>query len=195
MTERRLLILRHPETEANVDGRYVGRGDAPYTKRGHRQAKLAVDAIEAFGAEIVWSSPLRRTRYVAEHAAETLGVELRIDERITELDFGEAEGLTYEQTQERGISFNFEAEDLPVAPGGESRREILVRSGAAIDEAVASATRVAMVTHGGVFRSAVVHILSLPISAIWSFDIRNASCVEFRYVDGHPMLTAFWHVD
>jgi len=194
MDERRILLVRHPETEANVNGRFVGRGDVPYTVRGERQALLAVDAIADFEPDEVWSSPLRRAHYVARNAATRLGVAHTIDERLSELDFGEAEGLTYEETQQRGIAFEFGAEDVPVASGGESRRDILIRSGAGVDAASERARRVAIVTHGGVFRSAMVHLLQLPIDAIWSFDIRNAQCAEFRIVDGHAMLERFWQV-
>lgn len=195
MDERHLLIVRHPETEANVDGRFVGRGDAPYTMRGRRQASLAIEAIERFAPSTVWSSPLRRTLVVARGAAERLGLEPVVDERLTELDFGVAEGLTYEQTVERGIAFVFDACDVPVAEGGESRRDILDRSAEVVDCAIGVAERVAIVTHGGVFRSMMVHLLGLPMSAIWAFDIRNASCAEFRIIDGHALLSGFWHVD
>ncbi|MDA3935367.1 MAG: histidine phosphatase family protein [Actinomycetota bacterium] len=195
MKERRILLVRHPETEANVDGRFVGRGDAPYTARGERQAMLSVDEIVGFQPDEIWSSPLHRAHHVAENASAKLGVPHVVDERLNELDFGQAEGLTYQQTQDRGIEFQFGAQDAPVAPGGESRADILVRSGAAVDAASSAAMRVAIVTHGGVFRSAVVHLLGLPIDAIWSFDIRNAQCALFRIVDGHTMLERFWQAD
>jgi len=194
MDERRILLVRHPETEANVNGRFVGCGDVPYTDRGERQALLAVDAIADFEPDEIWSSPLRRAHHVAEIAAMRLGVAHVVDGRLNELDFGEAEGLTYQETQERGIEFEFGSQDAPVAPGGESRRDILIRTGAGIDAASGQARHVAIVTHGGVFRSAMVYLLGLPIDAIWSFDIRNAQCAEFRIVDGHTMLERFWQV-
>ncbi|MDZ4178667.1 MAG: histidine phosphatase family protein, partial [Coriobacteriia bacterium] len=40
-----ILLVRHPETSANVEGRFVGRGDAPLTPRGIEQIPLLVDAI------------------------------------------------------------------------------------------------------------------------------------------------------
>ncbi len=189
--ERRILLVRHPETEANVDGRFVGRGDAPFTERGRVQAELLTEAIVAFAPDAVWTSPLRRTRVVADAAAERLGLDPIVDERLTELDFGAAEGLTYEQTVECGIAFDFASADAPVAPGGESRRDIYERVAGALGEIVVPGQRAAIVTHGGVFRSAITHLLGLPLSAIWAFHIRNGSIADIRIVDGHGMLEEF----
>ncbi len=189
--ERRILLVRHPETEANVDGRFIGRGDASFTERGEAQARLLVDAIVAFGPDAVWTSPLRRTRVVADAAAEQLGSTPVVDARFSELDFGTAEGLTYEQTVESGVTFDFTSEDVPVAPGGESRRDIYERVAEALADIVRPGERVAIVTHGGVFRSAITHLLGLPLSAIWAFHIHNGSIADIRVVDGHGMLEEF----
>jgi broad specificity phosphatase PhoE len=187
----RLLIVRHPQTEANVNGRFVGRGDTPYTELGELQRELLAAEIASFGPDRIVASPVRRTREVAESAADVLGLEPAYDELITELDFGAAEGLTYAELCERGIQFDFKREDAPVAPGGESRLEIFRRSAAVADREVRAGGRVAIVTHGGVFRSMVVYLLGLPLSAIWSFDIQPAQLAEVLVGEDHALLVAF----
>ncbi|MDZ4180738.1 MAG: histidine phosphatase family protein, partial [Coriobacteriia bacterium] len=138
------------------------------------------------------TSPLARTRTVADRAAALLGVPEFIDERVTELDFGHAEGLTFEETRSRGMAFEFKAEDKPVAPGGESRLDIMRRTAEVLDELAAGEhSRVAVVTHGGVLRSAIAHLLGLPLSAIWAFDIRNGCVAEVRVREGHGQITRF----
>ena len=184
MDERRLLILRHPETEANVTGCWVGRGDAPYTERGRGQVILLAQEIEAFEPDAIWSSPLRRCREVAEAASALTGVEPVYEDRLQEMDFGQAEGLTYDETVKRNIRFDFKSEDLPVAPGGESRRDIFDRTARALDGLMATgASRMVVVTHGGVFRSTVPNMLGLPLSSIWSFHIANAAFLEYRIIE------------
>jgi len=54
---------------------------------------------------------------------------------------------------------------------------------------------VAVVTHGGVFRSTVPHLLGLPISSIWAFHIPNAAYIEYRIIDGHAQVERFGRVD
>ncbi len=178
VTELRLLIARHPETEANTKGLWVGRGNTPFTPLGLAQVDAIAREIEAFAPARVLSSPLERTRVPAERGAGLLGVAHEIDERLSELHFGAAEGLTFDQARVRGIDFDFKSLDAPVAAGGESRREILARTAAVLDEVLAAEERVAIVTHGGVFRSALVHLLGLPVDAIWAFHIRNAAIAE-----------------
>lgn len=195
MAERRLLVVRHPETEANVTGRWIGRGDSPYTERGVLQAGLLADEIAGFRPDSIWTSPLYRCRHVAERAAGGSGVSFHVDERLIELDFGRAEGLTYDETVARDIRFDFKAEDLPVAEGGESRRAIFDRTARALDDIIGSgASRMAVVTHGGVFRSTIPNLLGLPLSAIWSFHISNGAVLEYRIIEGFVQVVRFVHV-
>lgn len=195
MKVRKLLILRHPETEANVAGRWVGRGDSPYTERGQRQALLLAEEIARFGPEELWSSSLRRCREITETASAALEITPIWDDRLLEMDFGQVEGLTYAETVERGIVFDFKSEDAPVAPGAESRREILLRTADVLDAMLAGdAQRIVVVTHGGVVRSTIPHLLDLPISSIWSFHIANAAYLEYRIIDGHCQVSRFGHL-
>lgn len=196
MPECRILLVRHPETEANINGCCVGRGDSPYTERGGRQAALLVDEICGFRPDTVWTSPLRRTTEIAKAAVARCGSNLVTDDRLIELDFGTAEGLTFELAAEQGIAFDFHAVDSPVAPEGESRREIFTRTAAALDEIIASDDeRIAIITHGGVFRSAVVYLLGLDIDGIWKFHIQNGQLGEFTIIDGHKRMERFVQVD
>jgi broad specificity phosphatase PhoE len=192
--DSRILLVRHPETEANVDGRYVGRGNAPLTATGRSQARRLVEEISRFGPDRIWSSPLPRAHDVATAAAERSGAELRVEDRLTELDFGVAEGLTYDETQEKGIVFAFRSENDPVAPGGESRRDILLRTADALTEIRKDSTNAAVVTHGGVFRSAMVELLGLPLEHIWTFHIRNAQIAEIVFMGERAMLERFEQV-
>ncbi len=174
MHEKQVLLVRHPETEANVTGRWVGRGNAPFTDHGKAQIPLIVAQIVGFAPEAIWSSPLGRARVPAELAAAALEMGHTVDDRLSELDFGQAEGLTFAEAVERGIAFDFKAEDTPVADGGESRGQIRERTGEVLREALEASDRIAVVTHGGVFRSALVYLLGLPPRGIWAFHIRNA---------------------
>ncbi len=190
-TPKTLMLMRHPETVANVEGLWTGRGNTPFTETGIRQIDLLAEEIARFAPDALFSSPLERALTVAQRASEALAMQVRIDDRFTELDFGTAEGLTIEEAHARGITFDFRAEDQPVAPGGESRRDIMERTAAAVDEALDHGDRVVVVTHGGVFRSALVHTLRLPMSAIWAFHIRNGQIAELSLQDGWARLEEF----
>jgi len=191
MEAKQVLLARHPETEANVTGRWVGRGNAPFTKVGLVQADAIVAEIVAFCADHLWSSPLERALIPATKAADTLDVGHDIDDRLIEMDFGAAEGLTIKEAHGRGIEFEFNAVDHSVAEGGESRREIMARTVLAMDALLLLSDRPAVVTHGGIFRSALVHLLGLPLDAIWSFNIRNAQIAVITVGDDWARLEEF----
>jgi probable phosphoglycerate mutase len=191
MHECDILLVRHPETEANTSGRLVGRGHSEFTAEGRRQLARVPAKIAAFGPFQVWTSPLDRAHELARRAAARAGVPLAVDQRLVELDFGEAEGLTFEQVAEAGLAFDYRSRETPVAPGGESRAMIEERSAQFCDEVVGRGGKHAIVTHGGVFRASLVHLLGLASTDIWAFHIHNAQLVHLRIVDGHGMLERY----
>jgi broad specificity phosphatase PhoE len=189
--ETELLIVRHPETEANINGRFVGQGESPYTAVGRVQARRLPRKIARFVPRIILTSPLLRARVVAERASRASGVELRVDDRLLELDFGDAHGLTYEEIAEAGIIFNYRSADAPVAPGGESRDDLQRRVGAVVDELEALGGRYALVRHAGVMRAILAHALHLSGDNLWAFSIHSAQLARVRIVEGHGMLEEF----
>lgn len=185
-----LLIVRHPETDANISGRFVGQGESAFTAEGRRQARRLPLKLSRFHPDIVWSSPLQRAAVVAERVSRLAHVPLRIDDRLIELDFGEAHGLTWEEITEAGIPFNYRA-DEPVAPGGESRNQLEARVGACIDEMRATGGRHVVVAHAGVMRAALSHLLGLSGDGLWLFHIHNAQLARVRVFDGHAQLEEY----
>ena len=98
------------------------------------------------------------------------------DDRLIELDFGVAEGLDVRgeppSAAWNSTSTAETARSLQAASPGVTSSRAPAR---ALNEALASSERLAVVTHGGVFRSALVSVLDLPFEAIWAFHIRNAA--------------------
>jgi broad specificity phosphatase PhoE len=190
-TQTMLLIVRHPETEANVSGRFVGQGESAFTAEGRRQARRLPLKLSRFHPDMVWSSPLLRASVVAERASRLARVPLHVDPRLLELDFGSAHGLTWEEISEAGIPFNYRAADEPVAPGGESRNELEARVGECIGEMCALGGRHVVVAHAGVMRAALSHLLGLSGDGLWLFHIHNAHMARVRVFDGHAQLEEY----
>jgi broad specificity phosphatase PhoE len=186
-----ILLVRHPETEANINGRFVGRGDSPYTHEGRLQLARVPHKIARFTPDVVWSSPLPRALRLAQRAARAADTPLRVDDRLLELDFGRAEGMTIEEVQAAGLAFEYRNAQAPVAPEGESRAQIEARAAAFMDELVGAGGRHAVVTHGGAFRASLVYLLGLASTDIWAFHIHNAQLAQLRVVEGHGMLEEY----
>jgi probable phosphoglycerate mutase len=128
----RLILVRHGETALTMQGRYSGRGDVPLSEQGEAQAMAAAGRVAGIARDVaaVVSSPLSRCTRTAELiAAELGGVDVTVVPDLTECDFGEWEGLTFAEAQERWPdAMDAWLDSTSVAPpGGESFEEVATR--------------------------------------------------------------------
>jgi alpha-ribazole phosphatase len=186
-----ILIVRHPETEANINGRFVGQGESAYTRVGRVQARRLPRKIARFEPDTIWTSPLLRAKDVAERAARLSGAPLHVDRRLIELDFGAAHALTWEEITAAQIPFNYRSAEEPVAPGGESRGDLERRVGSLVDQVHAAGGRHVFVCHAGVMRAALAHILHLTGDQIWGFSIQNGQLAHVRITGDHGALEEY----
>lgn len=201
----RALIIRHPETVANVERRLIGTTDSPWTERGRAQARALKAVVEDALPSQVWSSPSPRALKAA-HAATPCTVPLRVVEELREIDFGAAEGLTYVEAVQAGIRLAYRpstplggpntAPDVDasaeIAAGGERWADFLSRVGA-VRSALADATgTVVLFTHGGTGRALLAAVLGLPPAAMWSFALPPAGIADIVLEGGIGTLQRLW---
>lgn len=191
MHETTIILVRHPETVANTEGTFVGRGDSPYSAEGRLQLRRAARRVREYAPDHIWSSPLERALELAARAAHDCEVGLTVEDDLQELDFGAVEGMTYTQIAAAGLTLDYASWDSPVAPGGESRQDLANRSQRVVDRIIAEGGTSIVVTHGGVFRASLTHLLGLSHEAIWAFHIHNAQFAVVRVIDGRGMLEEF----
>jgi broad specificity phosphatase PhoE/ribonuclease HI len=133
----RLILVRHGETVFTEQGRYSGRGDVPLSERGAAQAMAAAGRVAGISRDVaaVVTSPLSRCTRTAEFiAAEVGGVDVTVMPDLIECDFGEWEGLTFAEAQERSpAAMDAWLASASVAPpGGESFEAVAKRAQAAV---------------------------------------------------------------
>jgi broad specificity phosphatase PhoE len=190
---REVLIARHPQVQANVDGRFVGTRESPFTELGERQSVELAAYIAAWKPSAIHSSPRTRARAVADLAALQGGVEVHVDDDLAEIDFGAAEGLTYEEAKLAGVDIDLLGGPPESAPfrDGETWRSFAARIDAAAERIENCGDRIAVVAHGGVVRSLVAHWLGLEDKAAWRFAVPNASVATLTLWDGTGTLRTF----
>ena len=91
---RRLVLVRHGETDWNRSGRAQGHADVPLNATGHAQAKALALVLADLAPARLWSSDLARARETAEAIAEATALLVELDPRLREYDVGERSGLT-----------------------------------------------------------------------------------------------------
>jgi probable phosphoglycerate mutase len=176
----RIVVVRHGQTEWNVQARIQGQGDSELTEEGRAQARSIAQRLARERFDVLISSDLGRAAATAQHIAGRCGLPIVLDARLRERRFGVGEGMTYEEIDRaypgafariRNVDPDF------VIPGGESRRQFHERVRAAFDSlAHAHAGRtVVVVTHGGVLATFFRHVHGIPLDVAHPIAITNAS--------------------
>ncbi|MFL5953075.1 MAG: histidine phosphatase family protein [Gaiellaceae bacterium] len=150
---------------------------------GDDGASLAA-RVRAYEPEAVYSSPLERAR----RTADAIGLPVSLDDRLREIDFGDVEGLGFDELPadlRRGL---LEEPTRVRFPGGETYEELRVRVAEALNEIFARHDRAAVVTHAGAIRAAFATWLMLDERAIWRIDQRYGALNLVELVEGTPIV-------
>jgi broad specificity phosphatase PhoE len=132
----RLILARHGETESNKERLALGREDVALNDKGRRQAEALARSLDGMPIAAVYSSPLLRALETARAIAKLHGLEVQVEDGLTEMDIGEMEGLTMQELQEQHGDFvrrwfTAEAATVPM-PGGESLQQVQDRAWASV---------------------------------------------------------------
>lgn len=147
MTNSTLGLLRHGQTDWNIDLRLQGTTDIAMNQIGIEQIQAASKHLTQ-GWDVVLSSPLGRARQSAEIVAAQIGIsEIAIEPLLLERAFGIGEGLTY---AEWGEKFS----KLDDIPGAESKASVEQRARKLLThiESNYAGARVLAVSHGALIR-------------------------------------------
>ena len=162
-------LLRHGQTDWNIDFRLQGVTDVELNETGIRQAQLAAESLRADDWDFIASSPLSRAKVTAEIVAEKLQIaEVQIMPLLLERSFGDVEGMLYEDWKRLHPD--------GIAPGGETEEQLHARTLDLLEELLElyRGTRVLTISHGALIRK-VVNILSLETLPLPGERIANAS--------------------
>jgi alpha-ribazole phosphatase len=189
----RLLLVRHGETEWNATGRYQGQTDIPLNAAGHRQAKAVAERLAAERIDAIYASDLLRAWATAEAIAEPHDVEPRPDARLREMNYGDWQGLTYQQIAEQApealAAWNADRVHR-TPPGGESLADLATRAESLLAEIRAAHLEgtVAVVSHGGTVRMILCVLLGHPPASYWQFEMDNTGVSEIELQDRGPVV-------
>ena len=158
-----LYLVRHGETDHNASGRAMGQMDVPLNARGLDQSRQTAEFLRRYPIERILSSDLGRAMATAQPLANALGVTIEPDARLRELSFGILEGKTVAECEAldpestaRWRTGHFDA----ALPGGESRRSLMQRTRAVLDEILAGQhAHIALFSHGGTLNALHTHMV------------------------------------
>lgn len=155
-----ITLVRHGQTDWNLDRRIQGSTDIPLNATGRADARAAAAGLANGGYDHVYASPLVRARETAEIIADELGLPAPVLTRgLRERSFGEAEGIPVVEFLERYGSWG------GAVPGAETLDEVRTRALHSLERIARHARRrsapraesIVVVTHGGVLRALLLH--------------------------------------
>lgn len=190
MTIRRLVMLRHGQTEYNAGSRMQGQLDTELSDLGREQAVAAAEVLAKRQPLLIVSSDLARAKDTAVALGDRSGQPVSIDARLRETHLGDWQGLTHHEVDAAAPGARLAwRDDARWAPhGGESRVDVARRSIPLVKELVAQQAEwgldeperpVVLVAHGGLIAALTGALLGLPVDS-WPIlgGMGNASWVQ-----------------
>ena len=198
---RRIVILRHGETEHNAAGIWQGQLDSALSERGIAQAAAVGPAVAALRPDRIVSSDLARAARTAQSVAEAAGIPLAFDERFREIHAGQWQGMNNAEVaaqfpEERAAVLR--GEDIRRGIDGESMGDVLVRVSAGLDDLIAEMEPgecVVVSTHGAAARAVAAALLDLDLQVAWRILGAFGNCHWAELEEGkHGWRLLTWNV-
>jgi probable phosphoglycerate mutase len=196
----KLLCVRHGETFYNLEGRIQGQSDSQLSPLGRRQCEAVATALAGLDIDAVVASPLSRALESAQCVADKLRLSVATDPRLMEINAGIFQGHTWAEINERfpqeAARWRSGDPDFRI-PGGESRRDVMVRARAAFLAIREHGIRQAVVmAHGGSLSAGLKALLDIPAehnpfafsngsisTVLWEGEVKLLSLNDTSHLD------------
>lgn len=182
----KLWLVRHGQTDWNLEGRYQGQTDLPLNANGLLQAREVARFFTGKKIAAIYSSDLQRALQTANAIASLTGVPVQVDQRLREINQGELEGQLYSVIKVKYPELILMRGRDPLharPPGGETVWEVAQRVYQAIDEISArhAGDEVVIVSHGLSLATILVHSAGVPLGNAFKYIPDNAAPLKVEW--------------
>lgn len=172
-----IYMMRHGETDWNVQHLFQGRTDIPLNENGRKVAELTREGMKDIHFDVAFCSPLCRAKETAQIILDDRDVELIEDERIIEMGFGEYEATSMSETDEDIETFFKHPEKYVDKKGIESFEEVLARAKSFLDDIIANPkyenSTILVATHGAMIRGLLGAFCEKPVKDFWEGGVHK----------------------
>ena len=182
-----VFLVRHGRTGWNKEQIFRGTKDVPLDEVGRAEARLVGERLKGEGIRAVYSSPLSRARETAQAIAGFHNVEVQCLDGLSDLHFGEWEGLSLKEVRKQYPDLYQEWLKQPhhvIFPGGEGLDAVTSRAKKAVEEIIERYPKegVALVSHRVVLKTLICALLGLDNSHFWNIaqDTTAINCFHHR---------------
>lgn len=185
---RKMILIRHGESTWNQERRIQGNSDPGLSDRGRAQAALLADRLKDRPFAGLHTSPLRRAIETATALGESLGLRPQPVDGLREINLGAWEGKTAPEIRtEWGDAYDRWLDrplDAFAPPGGEPLRAFQQRAVGALEKIHSGYPHgdLLVVTHGGVIKAYLCHILGLDLNRLFRIKTDNTALTEIVFI-------------
>ncbi len=186
----KLTLIRHTALQV-ASGLCYGQSDIDVAVSFHDGLATLKTALIDTKFDAIYTSPLQRCTKLANGLAGALNMgDTQEDIRLKELHFGDWEMQAWDDIP-RDI-FDAWANDYAnlAPPNGESFTQLQQRGISILDEMLAKHRNesIAVITHGGMIRAYLAHVLNMPLKGLFRFNVDYASVTELDFNGAVPKI-------
>lgn len=181
-----IIFLRHGQAKNNTERILAGRTPGvPLTEEGVDQSEKAAKFLEEMNISAIYSSPIERAKNTAEIVGKHNSIDVRIDDRLIELDMGKFTGKPYDEifSSHGNVFMKFYRGELEIAHNGvETFEEVKKRILDMVDHVIDNHPdeNVVLVTHMDPIKAMLSTVVSFSPENLYELIIPNASLNIFR---------------
>lgn len=193
--DRRLIFVRHGQSEANQKSCFSGRMDVGLSTVGQQQILAVAQTIRSEKPDRIFTSPLTRAKQTATAIADACETELQICHELVEQDYGAWDGMLFEDVK-RQYADHYRAwsqGDPQIAPPqGEAMVDVGVRGDQFLGRirGVEDGNQtLVVVAHAGILQAIMCRLLGTPLSNRWPFRLQPGTYARLDLHGDHASLT------
>lgn len=178
-----IYLVRHGQTEWNVQHRFQGHKDSPLTKLGIRQAEWLGEALQHDPFDFIFSSTSSRAYHTAELIKGNRNVQITACDEFREINLGVWEGEIQERISDmypQQLDHFWNHPELFGVEGSETFHEVRERAVNKLNEIIASnpGSRILLVTHTVVVKLLMAYFEGRSLDRLWDLPYIHPTCLS-----------------
>lgn len=186
MNPKKIILLRHGQTDFNLRGIVQGSGvDSSLNETGLKQAQYFFNAYQDYGFDKIYTSALKRTKETVQGFIDE-GIPTTTLKDLNEISWGKHEGQPITPEEDKYYQWMLRQWQLGDTShrieGGESPDEVAVRLKRALDQILQTPEeKVLICMHGRAIRIMLCVMLNYPLKSMDMFEHQNTGVYELQF--------------
>ena len=176
----KIYVVRHGQTDYNINGLFQGRKDIPLNSVGIKQAEETAQKFKNIPVDIIIVSPLTRAKETAKYISNVTGIKTVIEQDLIERNFGDMEGKP--NREDCNIKMLLDYEKNYNICNVEPIQSLFKRVSDCLDKIIDKymGKNVVLVTHGGVAQAIDIYFHGFPENKdLQSIALKNCEVREY----------------